>query len=90
MNQIDQIKGMQRQGYGSLEAFLDPLRGAEVLLPNDAGLALDALSFGQIIVGAEYSERFRPAIPTEAGHPFRAKAATYSDLKPATFWPGSE
>jgi hypothetical protein len=37
-----------------------------------------------------YSERFRPVIPTEAGHLFRAKAASHSDLKPATFWPGSE
>ena len=37
-----------------------------------------------------YSERFRPVIPTEAGHLFRAKAASRSELKPATFWPGSE
>jgi hypothetical protein len=37
-----------------------------------------------------YSERFRPVIPTEAGHLFRAKAASHSDLKPATFWSGSE
>jgi len=42
------------------------------------------------IVGLAYSERFRPVIPTEAGHLFRAKAASHSDLKPATFWPGSE
>lgn len=35
-----------------------------------------------------YSGRFRPGIPTEAGHPFRRKAATYSDVKPATFWGG--
>lgn len=33
-----------------------------------------------------YSGRFRPGIPTEAGHPFRCKAATDSDVKPATFW----
>ena len=32
-----------------------------------------------------YSGRFRPGIPTEAGHPFRRKAATDSDVKPATF-----
>ena len=37
-----------------------------------------------------YSGRFRPGIPTEAGHPFRRKAATYSDVKPATFWVASE
>jgi len=35
-----------------------------------------------------YSGGFRPGIPTEAGHPFRRKAAMYSDVKPATFWGG--
>ena len=34
-----------------------------------------------------FSEGIRPGIPTEAGHPFRGKAATDSDVKAATFWP---
>lgn len=32
-----------------------------------------------------YSEPSRPPIPLEGGHPFRAKAASHSALKPATF-----
>jgi len=45
---------------------------------------------GKASMLAAYSERSRPVIPTEAGHLFRAKAASHSELKPATFWPGSE
>jgi hypothetical protein len=36
---------------GSLEAFFDLLGGAEIFLPDDAGLSLDTSGFGQIIVG---------------------------------------
>lgn len=46
-----ELEGFDLGDFGALEALLDPLRGAEVLLPDDAGLALDALGFGQIIVG---------------------------------------
>jgi hypothetical protein len=46
-----ELEGFDLGDFRPLEAFLDPLRGAEVLLPDDAGLALDALGFGQIIVG---------------------------------------
>ena len=44
---------------------------------------IHSLHFRQISNG--YSEPFRPPIPTEAGHPFRGKAATDSDVKAATF-----
>ena len=50
--------GAELQGFDlpdplffSFEALLKPFGGAEVLLPDDPGLAVDALSFGQIIVG---------------------------------------
>lgn len=46
-----ELEGFDLGDFGALEALLDPFRGAEVLLPDDAGFALDALGFGQIIVG---------------------------------------